>query len=254
MRQGRLVVAVLLAVVALNSEGGVTYRFSIRSDHALRSAGGGRVWIDGDRKRVELDADPENPRASDVAITVGGKTTFVNLQNRTYFHEAPLPADAASSMLFHLPWPDDRIKGRPRITYREMGAGPAVGEYPTTRHVVQLSYGVEGALAGMSLKGDVEATVLVLIAPALPRDRDRDIVRTGFREVDEELTRLLSALEGMVVGSEVSVSRKLDGGPAIRETTTMSVDELKLVKVEDSLFAIPPGLTYQEPVRGGPGL
>lgn len=253
MLQGRLIAAALLGVVALNAEGGVTYRYSIKSDHALRSKGGGRVWIDGDRKRVELDADPDNPRASDVAITVGGKTTLVNLQNRTYFHPKPPQAGASSSMLFHLPWHGDRIKGRPKITYRDTGAGPAVGEYPTTRHVVQLSYGVVGELAGVSLKGDVEATVLVLIAPALPRDRVREFVRTGFQEVDDELTRLLSALEGMVVGYEVSVSRKLDGSPVFKETTVMSVDELKIEKVEDSLFAIPSGLTYQEPVRGGTG-
>jgi hypothetical protein len=254
MLQGRFIAAALLGVVALSSDGGVTYRYSTRSDNALQSRSGGRVWIDGDRKRVELDPDPANPRASDVAITVGGKTTCINLQNRTYFHERPAPAGAASSKLFHLPWPNDRIKGRPTITYRDAGAGPAVGDYPTTRHVVQVSYVVEGALAGVSLKGKVEATVLVLMAPTLGRDDDRKLVRVGFREVDGELTRLFSALEGMVVGSEVSVSRKLDGGPVIRETTTMSVAELKIVKTEDSLFTLPPGLTYQEPVVGVPGL
>ena len=212
------------------------------------------MWIDGDRKRVELDADPSNPRASDVAITAGGKTTFINLQNKTYFHKGPARAGSTSSGLFRLPWQESRIKGQPKIAYRDAGTGPTVGEHPTTRHVVQLSYALEGELAGVSLKGDVEATVLVLIAPTLPHDRAPNVVQTGFREVDDELTRLLSALEGMILGSEVSVSRKLDGGPAFRETTTMSVDELKLVKIEDSLFAIPSGLTYQEPVYAFPGL
>lgn len=253
MLQRRLIVATLLCVVGLNSEGGVTYRYSVRHEADRQSIGGGRVWIDGERKRVELDADPDHPRTYDVAITAGGKTTFVNLQNKTYFREGPARAGSTSSRLFGLPLEDYRIKGKPKITYRDAGDGPAVGGHATTRHVVQFSYVVHGEVQGVSLKGDVEATVVLLIAPTLPRDGDRDLVRTSFREVDDEVTRLLSAREGMVVGSEVSVSRKLDGGPVFRETTTMSLDELKVVKIEDSVFAIPPGLTDQEPVFGVPG-
>jgi hypothetical protein len=253
----RKIAPMLIAVLALRAEAGITYRFSTKSTAALQSNTGGRVWMDGDRKRVELDPDPSNPRTFDVSISANGKTTFVNVQNKTYFHEKERPKEGmmgGSSMLFHLPWPNDRIKGRPKITYRAEGTGPSVGEHATTKHRIQFAYRVRGEAQGVSLHGEVNATVSVLVAPALSRGADSVVVRSGFREVDDEVQRLLSSLEGMVVGSEVSVSRRLEGGPTVTETTTVSIDELQAVDVDASIFAIPPGFTYQEPRYGVPGL
>lgn len=252
----RVIAAMLLSVLALAADAGVTYRFATRCTDALQSASAGRVWIAGDRKRVELDRNPTNPRTFDLAITTSGKTTYINVQNRTYFDEHKLPPQASvggTSGLFHLPWQDDHIKGQPKITYRDAGAGPLVGEHATTKHEIRFHYRVEAEMHGISLQGEVDSTVSVLIAPALRRGSDATFVLTRFRQVDDELTRYLSALEGMVVGYQVSVSRKLEGGPALTETITMSIDELKTIDVDDSLFAIPPGLTYQEPLYGVPG-
>ena len=78
-------------------------------------------------------------------------------------------------------------------------------------------------------------------------------MRTGFAEIDDELARLFATFEGMVLRHEVSINRRLEDSPIFNELSTITVDELKLINVDSSIFAIPPGLTYQEPVMGGPG-
>jgi hypothetical protein len=253
----RLVVPALLAVVALSADAGITYRFTTKSNAPLQSSSGGRVWIEGDRKRVELDPNPDNPRTFDISITAKGRTTFLNLQNKTYFHEHRVSSVAAkrggSSWLFRMPWSEDRLQGRPKITYRSAGAGSAVGDHATTTHVIHFTYRLRGEMDGISLRADVESTVSVLVAATLPRQVDPTFVRTGFTELDDELTRLLSSLEGMVVGSEVTISRKIEDGAVFTETTTTSFDELKTADVDDTLFVLPSGFKYQEPVIGIPG-
>lgn len=250
----RIMLPILL--LALSADAGIVYRFTTESTAALHASIRGRVWMDGDRKRVELDPDPANPRTFDVAITANGKTTFINLMNKTYFDEQKDSDDAVSggsSALFHLPWPDDRIKGRPKITYTSAGPGPSAGEYATARHIIKFAYRVKGDFQGVSLQGDVEATVSTLTAPALPRDAEGLLVRTGFMQVDDELARLLNAPAGMIVAYEVSVSRRLEGGPVVTEKTTTSIEDLAIRDIDESIFVIPTGLTYRQPVYGIPG-
>ncbi|HEV7764039.1 MAG TPA: hypothetical protein VGQ76_03455 [Thermoanaerobaculia bacterium] len=251
-----VIVAVLFSVLAIPIDAGVTYRFTRKSTAALQSTSGGRVWIDGDRKRIKLDPDPTNPRTHDVTIIADGKTTFINLQNRTYFNEQKKPPQAirtGTSSLFHLPWASDGIQGRPKISYRAAGAGPLLGEHATTKHLIQFSYRLKGEMEGTPLKGEVEATVTVATAPALAAGDDRSFVRTGFHEIDDELIRMLSAMEGMVVSYEISVGRKLEGGPMITQTTTSFIDEWKTIDVDASLFTVPADLVFQQPVYGFPG-
>lgn len=248
----RVFASTLLCVLALDAQAGIAYRFVTRSTSALRPVSSGRVWIDGDRKRIELDPDPANPRPFDVSILAKGDATLVNLQNKTYYVEKRIPDVLAvgGSTLFHLPWPDDRIKGRPKITHRNAGAGPAVGDYPTTRHVIQVAYELTGEFRGVTLQGEVEATVTVLLAQTLRQAGDRTILGTGFQGVDDALTRLSATIEGLCVGSELSVSRKLEGGAVITETTVTTVDQLATVDVDEKVFIVPRGFTYQEPVYG----
>jgi hypothetical protein len=235
---------------------GITYHFSSTSTAPLIGSSGGRVWVAGDRRRMELDPDPTNPRPFDVSITAGNKTTLINLQNKTWFLGGKLPAGTRkgeSSGLFRMPMMDDRLKGKPTITYADGGAGPRLDPYDTKKHVVHIAYRLVSDIQDMLLRGDVEATVTIITAPALQMRLQSQSIRTGFPEIDTELEKWLSSLEGAIVGSEMVVSRRLEGGEKFTETSTMSIDEFKTGDVDERLFAIPPGLTFQEPQYGVPG-
>ena len=256
----RSLFAVLLGVVTLSADAGLVYRFTTKSDvSAQPQSGGGRVWIDGNRMRTELDPYPSNPRTHDVTIVVDGKTTYLNLQNKTYFHEQKVPAGgrlSGSSTLFHLPtMGDPQLRGTPKISYRNAGAGPQVGDYATTKHVIEFRYRLRTEIAGTGLYGDITGTLTVLTAPSLPRLEDTVFVRTTYPEIDGEVAKHAATFEGMLVGRELVASRKLEGGPKVTERTSMTIEELKTVEsLDDQLFAIPPGFRFQEPVLAVPGV
>lgn len=256
----RTLLAVLLGAFAFAADAGLVYRFTTKSDVAAQpQSGGGRVWIDGNRMRTELDPDPSNPRPFDVTIVVDGKTTYLNLQNKTYYHEQKAIAGArvqGSSSLFHLPtYGDPQLRGKPKISYRNAGAGPQLGGHATTKHVIEFRYRLRTEISGTGLHGDITGLLTVVTAPSLPGSGDTVFVRTTYPEIDEEIAKHAATFEGMLVSRELVVSRKLEGGPKVTERTTMTIEELTTVdRVEDELFAIPPGFRHQEPVIAVPGV
>lgn len=245
-----------LGLLAMSAHAGLLYRYTSKSTKALAHDSSARVWIDGEKKRVQLDPDPSNPRSWDVAITKQGKTTYINLQNKTYFHaEAGNPGGAPrrTSGSFALPtMTGGQLKGKPKVTYENAGAGPVQAGQPTTKHVIQVRYRLLGEIGGTPLQGEVDVAISVLTATALPFS-EVPPVRTGFAEIDDELARLFATFEGMALRQEVSINRRLEDSPIFNELSTISIEELKVIDVDASVFSIPPGLTYQEPAYGVPG-
>jgi len=240
----------IVLLIAFSAEAGIVYRFS-------RGGSGGRVWIDGDKKRVELDPNPGYPREYDVSITVNGKTTYVNLQNKTYYFDDDKRSGraATSHRNFHLPIPvHERIKGKPKITYRNEGPDAPIGGHATTRHVLQVRYRLQTSISGTSLIGDVDATLTVLAVPTLPRFGDDPPVHTGLSEVDDPVMKHFASIEGLIIAHVITVNRKLEGGPVITESSSITVEELKTIDVDAKVFEVPAGFAHQAPAYGFPGL
>lgn len=209
---------------------------------------GERVWIDGDRQRVELDPDPSNPRAYDVVIHAGGQTTYINLQNKTFYRKEP----RKPSLAFALPLENPKVIGKPEVTFRTE-PGPQIVGRDTTKHVIEVSYRVGGTWSGEALRTRFKTVTTLYVAPSLPRDRHLELLGTAIPEIDEAVAKKYASLEGMILGTEALSAHQYEGGPLISSTNTMTVDELKEGPVSDDLFAIPNGFTYQEPVYGIPG-
>ena len=243
MRTLRLLV---LLLIGLSAEAGIFYRVHKNGET-------GRVWIDGDKRRIEWDLDPATPRASDITIIANGKTTYINTQNNTYFYEGETPGVRTTVSNFRLPWPVDSVKGQPKVTYRKDGAGPALGDHATTRHTIQFRYRLRARMHDVSLLGDVDATLTMLAIDALPRFDAEPPATTGLPEVDDALRKHFASMKGLVVGYELTVNRKLEGGPVITERISQSADELKTIDVDPKLFEVPAGYTHQAPVFGIPG-
>lgn len=250
----RKLMVVLLGMLAASVDAGLVYRFSTKSTAPLQRDGGGRVWIEGDRMRLELDPDPDNPRVYDVAITKSGKTTYINLQNRTYFESDGSSSERGTpAPLFHLAAESQHLDGKPKVKY-ESAAGPVTLGRETIRHRIRLRYRVRGEIQDVPVRANVGAEIVLLTAPAVSRfDEARPPVHTGFAEMDDELAKLYASFDGMVLRQETSVNSSYAGGTVFNTVTVMSIDELQETAVKPELFTIPAGLRHQGPVFAAPG-
>jgi hypothetical protein len=97
---------------------------------------------------------------------------------------------------------------------------------------------------------DVAVTVTVFTAPTLPCVEPLVVVRTTYPEIDEQVANHAELVEGMLVGYEIIVSRKFEGGPVRTVRTSMSISELTDTSIGERMFTIPSGFTYQEPQVG----
>ena len=209
---------------------------------------GERVWIDGDRQRVELDPDPSNPRSYDVVIYAGGQTTYINLQNKTFYRKEP----RKPKLGFYPPLENAKVVGKPEVTFRTE-PGPQIVGRDTTKHVIEVRYRVGGTWSGEKLRTTHKTVTTLYVTASLPRDRHLDLFGTAIPEVDDAVAKKYASLEGMILGTEQSGDDQYEGGLVRSYTTTMMVDELKEGPVSDDLFTVPEGFVYQEPVFGFPG-
>ena len=101
-----IVRALIALALAGTAQAGVVYRYTtdVSGNPLLRHASG-RVWVDGERSRTELEPEPE-PRAADVILVSDGKTRLLNLGNQTWYSE-PEPG-----------FPDLRTGARVRVRVR----------------------------------------------------------------------------------------------------------------------------------------
>lgn len=241
----RKLVVALAAVCALSAEAGLVYHYSVEPGKS-----GARVWIDGDRKRVELDPDPENPRPYDVEIRANGETTFINLQNKTYYRPPKGPAKGGNR---YRAMENVKLVGKPTITRHIPELGPQALGRDTIKHVIEFRYRIRGDWTGTSVGQHFETVITVLAAPSLPRDRDVALPRTEFSEIDDEVAKFYASLVGMIVRHETLDSEGFEDGPTYTSSQVRTIDELKEGPIGESVFQLPKGLTYQEPVIAGPG-
>jgi len=78
----------------------------------------------------------------------------------------------------------------------------------------------------------------------LPMDRP---LRTGYEEVDVELEKIAPKIAGMILRSELEVSRRYEGGKPDIEKTVTIITRLEETDVPDSQFEVPKDYTNPGP-------
>lgn len=237
----RLLPPALALLAAATAHAGVVYHVTttIESGRSVMKSSG-RMWVDGPRYRFEPDPG-SMPPPFDVAISNDGDTTvlYYHKKDARWTERGPHASGTRSSMLFHLPFPNDRVVG-PAVVLRRLAAGKEiVAGVPTEKHVLDVSYKVQVDVEGSPVVGQVRARAEIWTAPSLPAFPFRRSVQTGFAQVDRRIAEALREVPGMVLRHELTVSRTLEDGPTVTETIRTVIDDLRVQEVPESMFATP---------------
>jgi hypothetical protein len=214
------------------------------------------VWASGDSYRTEMEPSqdaPEINRQYPIVISNDGGQTerAVRPRNRTWYER---PNDTSRSVTAI--GRNARIV-QPIIILVEEASDEQFGELKTRKFVLKTSYIVESEIDSEKVKAHKTRTVLFWVAAltCAPRTvRQIERLRFGASEVDEAVDRKMNSIDGLIVRTLDSETERYEGGALRTFQRTMEVIRPKCSVIEPSLFAIPKGYSYQEPVIGGPGL
>ncbi|HEX7705223.1 MAG TPA: hypothetical protein VF701_02085 [Thermoanaerobaculia bacterium] len=254
----KLLPLITLLFLCSELQAGTFYRYRISSDGPLALDIESQVWIEGDRRRVELLLEDGSPRSYDLAISRDGGSiwTRVNRQNGTFFRSDEEGRGASgpgnNSTLFQLPVGPKQSSDRFVVEELPPVPGDEIAGRTTTRHELRFSYRLRATLGGTPLAGRVECTIIRWTTPDLPSPREIPLT-TRVLEIDRRIAAWRLAT-GPELREDVTITRTIDGGPAIREQRSFLVLEIDERDLEPSLFEIPSGLEHRLPVIGGPGL
>jgi len=235
-----IVRALIALALASAAHAGVVYRYTtdVSGNPLLRHASG-RVWVDGERSRTELDPEPE-PRAADVILVSDGKTRFLNLGNQTWYSRKP-SADPSAA------WKIAPV-GKPKVTQVVEGKETIDGR-AATKHVIRAEWRATQDFQGTKVKLTFGLTILLWATGELPRvPKDP---RLGSYEPDpEEVTKAFTAIEGTPLRLVVVSSRAYEGSRPTVITSTTTYHDFQTVDVPASKFEVPKNFREQEPVIG----
>lgn len=240
---------------------GEVYSFTIEKRGGLdESVRTGRVLVDGERYRLELEPEAA-PRPFDVLISksADGNEIGLHLENRTFYElkENPQP-DFPSSPLLRLyaagPW---KVKvSKVRLEAPEAPVQETVSGLETLRREVRLTYELAVRFPGETVKGKVEIKVVRWLAenrdlplPSLLRPE----IHAALPEVDAKLTEASATLAGFPVKQQVTITAAIAKGTSQTQITTITVSDFGEADTLPSLFEVPSGFRYEEPVMVRPG-
>jgi hypothetical protein len=229
-----------------------------------------KILVDGKKYRVELERAA--PTHQVVISKDGGEhETALNLENHTFF---PIKTDASkpTSLLFGLlPLPyAKRSVSHVAFDTVDATAPETVAGASVRRHEIRLSYDITivmGTPPGVpvsprsrpeTIRGKVKVEAIYWMtegkAPDAPR-LFRPEMRTGFPEIDTRLAAAFTALPGMAIKQQVTISTEGDQGTMPRTSIhTEVLEHLGTQEMKASLFEVPGGFKMHEPEMSMPGL
>ncbi|HYQ84715.1 MAG TPA: hypothetical protein VEP28_12040, partial [Rubrobacter sp.] len=251
---------IILFFVSAPAIAGDVYHFTYeRRGGLMENVKKGRVLTEGSQYRLELESDDDPRRSYDVLISkgAGAPETGLVLADRT-FHEPKVDLSLPSSRLFEMVPMFNPRKTAKKVRFEV--AGPEAGELSglaVQRHEIRLSYDATLRSEGASVRGKVRMTAVfwmhegkTLPLPAMLRPE----IRTGFSEIDSQLTEELAKLRGLPLKQQITVNADVEDGIAQTDALTIEISGLAAAKTNPALFVIPQGFKFEEPVFVGPGM
>ncbi len=231
----RPVLFLLATAFAVNATAGVAYEYTtvIQSDRYAEERATGRVWVEGESYRAEVQRGDGSRHA--IVSRDGDRTaTIINLQTQTARPRVRPGGDTRSSSLFLWPGGRAELQGVPNVKYRDGGKSRVAGE-PARKHLIEARFGA-GSANGVG--GTYEIIARIWTSDRLPPLPMKSPLRTGYAEVDRQLEEAAARVKGMVLRHELEITRTLDGGPAQTERTLTTITNLKRLDLPPETFAI----------------
>ena len=254
LRTARILsVTTILVLTAVQSLAGIKYqlrRVSAKSGTTVFT-----IWADGNSYRAEMEPSEEASeldRQYPIVISSdGGKTErALRPANLTWYER---PSDTRQKVVA-LGW--NAKVYEPSVTLTEESSNEQIAGVATRKFVLKTSYIVESEFGSEKVKLYKTRTTLLWIADvACAPKAVRQIQRMTFGapELDEAVDRKMGVIDGLIVRIVDSLTERYEGGAPRTFGSTVEVISPRCLEVGPSLFAIPKGYTYQEPIIAGPG-
>jgi hypothetical protein len=226
------------------------FTFAVDSEGTYSASRHGRLVSDGSRWRIDYDPSTE-VRAHDSLIGRGGERRIaLNHSNKTWYYVDPGIPTIAIPTLFNF-----YRSSESRATKARVGSAPSSASNANTK-TVAFNYNTVTQIGTESVRGEVSGRI-VLSPAAFPHENCRELFdapSTGIPEIDAKLRAALS--EVMLANtekSELTVTRRLDGGPPMTQVIRTTIESLGEVGSRDADFEVPTDYQYQPPLIGSPG-
>ncbi|HTD83112.1 MAG TPA: hypothetical protein VK648_04910 [Gemmatimonadaceae bacterium] len=250
VRYSRLA-AILVSFVAVAAakpecDAAVLYSFSATTEGSYGGRTEGVALVDGSRWRINYAAHHDEPTVLTAAIGKGSDVISLNSENETWFRLADWNGSALNSMLFGF--------GPDRKAIKVSGLKvSSTTEGELTR--IPFSYRFQTTYSGQRLHCRVWGEIRVRTGPPYPTDLPWKPVAliTGLDEVDAALQKILAPLTNSATQFELDVSRRIENGAILTQSTVRKISEPATATVRDSDFEVPKTYRYQEPVIAVPG-
>ncbi|HVS00890.1 MAG TPA: hypothetical protein VMW27_29995 [Thermoanaerobaculia bacterium] len=215
------------------------------------------MLVDGESYRMEVDPDLDPAYPFDVLIArdASGQETGLYIEPRTYYQLKESLPGFVSSLFTLLPGGDESVKNVKLETF-DKPEPEEISGMTARRREIHLSYDITVRIYKEKVPGKVrmEATYWMVEDKdlRLPRMLRPDI-HTSIPEIDAKLDEALSKLRGFAVRQAVKVTAESNQGPRRMQLYNVNIYDLKKTDAPSSLFEVPKGFRYEEPVFEGPG-
>jgi hypothetical protein len=224
------------------------YTFTVSSEGAYPSASTGRIVVDGQRWRIDLDGDAASVRGHDSVLqTASGRRIALNHANRTWYEfSAPAAVHVHSLFEFHRSHPTHAFDlALERLPVTNGTAEEAVFRYKTR-------FEIGGETVGGAVWGRLVRITRPDAAHRPPMSLLYSVV-TGTKAVDDMLNAQISGRSDPIWQVELTINRQFDGAAPMTQTIRWTVTGVRTIATESSKFDVPAGYANQAPQIGSPG-
>jgi len=248
----RILALAIVLVSTVHTSAGITYQ--VRSVTTKGVSLTFTVWASGDSYRTEMEPSEDAPEISRqypiVISNDGGHTErAIRPWNRTWYERSN---DISRSRSMPAIGTNARIV-QPSITFVEEASDEQFAKLRTRKFVLKVSYIVESEIDTEKVRLHKTRTVLFWVAELACAPRSTVRLSFGAPEIDEAVERKTNSIAGLIVRTLDSETERYEGGAIRTLQSTAEVIHPRCSEIEPSLFAIPKGYSYQEPVIGAPG-
>lgn len=245
--------AYFLLLAAAPAFAGETYTFHLQSQgDAMEISRKGRVQVDGERYRVQLDepGDPSFPY--DVLLSTDGGRTETGLfpDRRTYYGVKEGWKGFESSIFGLAGMLERRTLKNIQVAVIEDPEPEVIAGLSARRKEIRLSYDIQASLLQEKLQGRITMEAVYWLAEAPGRSVPtllRPQIKTGLEDLDKLLREPLSRLQGLPVRQRITVTSEGKDLPRRVATYTVDLSTVESAPPPAGAFEIPKGFRFEEP-------
>lgn len=247
-----------LSLLALPARAGVHYRFQTEGRGGLLPVNrSGSVFIEGGSVRIETRTEDFE------TISVredGAKECFIlDPARKTYYRSACGRDDAVPIVPIV---PSEPTKKEPKVSKvkvegRDEGPAGLISGLEVRKGTIDVSYITEARMGNDSFPVTIQRRLEVwmsnrLSVPSYPFGHSQEL-KSGVPEVDARVSEWLKKLGSFPLKHVVTTTRAFDKAHPITETQTTTLSGVEEKALQPSLFQLPPGYRFEEPVIKLPG-